>query len=207
MNKKIRSHHSLVAIRTKSVTLSGLGLIDLDNPNRSLPVTGEAISVSGRFDKSMPLSYVNNVGMEYDVPIEIKEGDTVLFLVRARQDREFGPPKVGDVIFVRYSDIIARVDNNDLYPLNGALLATPVDLDPKTQRNGLLWNITKKGCLVKNYMSFPEDGPDEEVLSDLVLVRNDMPIPVEPWGSSRFLVDGNRQYILHRRHILAYVQA
>lgn len=123
----------------------------------SLPYHGHQIAAMDPAD----VGYLMRKSVLFDVPIEVKVGDRVLFEWQALEN-EFA--WVAErLLLVRYDQLITTIGVHP-YPLNGRVL---LEMDDKWQNGPLLedgWNlgvemncavVVANGCEVRDYLYFP----------------------------------------------------
>lgn len=149
--------------------------------------------------------------MKYRVPLEIVKGDTVFFhyycVDEARIDGYHFTEGEDQYIVVHYEDLYVRIRGEEIYPLNGFVLAEPVEKRYNTSlivpdiaqgNSENICRITHVGAKISEY-NYGRDKyklPDTKVWpgSDRVVVANKL-IPVE---------DGLWQSILGKKTVYRF---
>jgi len=148
----------------------------------------------------------------FDVPIEIQDGDQVLIKHVGLSQKHL---VFDGYMIVKYDNLIARIDGEEIYPLNGAVFLE-MDDDERgdyfegkanefgvDERKGI---VKKEGCLVKNYLLFPESKDfDITLLSKRVFLTKGAAARIEydehqAWGKNR----ARPLYATFRHFINAY---
>lgn len=151
-------------------------------------------------------SLLSSVSLMYDVPVEVKKGDKVIFDWKHTLKGN-GP------YYIRYDDLHARIsEDGSVYPLNGHLLVEMLPdeqsdiYDPDIRKKPIRAAIVKRqGCLVKGYRL--QKGADTD-MGDLVgrkiFFRQNMAVRIEDDIVSS---TGNQKplYRIHRNKVVAYV--
>lgn len=136
------------------------------------PTTGLVVGVCGSLpyhghNLSVDDPSVQRKSMQFDVPIEVAVGDTVLFEWQALQAEWAWVSD--DLLLVRYDQLIMRTGVIP-YPLNGRVL---LEMDDKLQNGPLVentWNLGVEmttavavlaGCLVNSYLYWPNESDKE----------------------------------------------
>jgi hypothetical protein len=148
----------------------------------------------------------------YDVPIEIKDGDKVVLKHIGLSQEHL---KFGGFLIVKYDNLIGRVDDADVYPLNGAIFLE-MDDDKRGEvfegavnefgidfRSGV---VKKVGCLVKNYLLFPQSKDyDVTLLGKRVFLSKGAAARIE-YDDHQILGKGRPLYATHRHFINGMVE-
>lgn len=106
---------------------------------------------------SQRASLLSSVSMKYDVPIEVKEGDTVIFDWKYALEGEN---------LMRYDDLYAKVVDGGIYPLNGFLLIEILDAEEGSMKGLKIGEdmtsgiVVAQGCLVEGYLYHPVPDVD-----------------------------------------------
>lgn len=129
---------------------------------------------------------INERSLSYDVDMEVKIGDVVLFRYIVHMDEDVTLPD--GRMLIRYDDLILRLDltgedteeviyglndldmQKHLYPLNGAILVEMRDvgneggvLDSGMEKEVGWGTVVSEGMLVRSYLLWPEKGGDFDV--------------------------------------------
>lgn len=142
------------------------------------------------------LGFYNQYSTAFDVPVEVKEGDRVMYKTLAVDSA----PVKGDIVPIRYDNLILRF-NNGIYPLNGYVLVEPVETDwmgeaVEAKGRGIVAHV---GCQVRHYRDFPTVKDYRLETGEEVMYMNTYNIPVE--HSLHQKLD-KRYFYMHRRNIL-----
>lgn len=161
---------------------------------------------------------INELSTYYDVDIEVKPGDMVIYRYTANEEEE---TLVGDgTRLIRYDDLIGRIDKQQpyvvMYPLNGSIfvemndtvhghghLAGPTSID-------LEWgDVVAEGMLIRSYLQWSEKGGDEPVslLGKRICFKPLHAIRIEP-DAFRILDTGTQYplYYLQRCDVNGYLK-
>lgn len=151
--------------------------------------------------------------LEWDVPLEVKVGDRVLFRYLAAIDEE-GQTPFG--YLVRYDSLYARVDPGGLYPLNGFLLLK-VDRDDRSVAGleghpsyygaaQVMGSVMAEGALVRAYQ-LDAWHPDVhfDYLNKIVLYKKNRAVRLEVDERAQHGVGGYSLYRIHRRYVCAII--
>lgn len=169
----------IVRRHTNLETIAGLSVQDFVDPHNHLPVTGEVVAVCG------PLTYFpqmpsggfwsddevaieqerSMLTVERDGPVEVSVGDTVLFAYFYNvQAEQFDYEDYADgLLLIQYNDLLARIDDGGLYPLNGGVFIEPKRKEGKHFVSGV---VVSEGC--KNFAVRGIDGPPHDGWPPLV---------------------------------------
>lgn len=151
----------------------------------------------------------------YDVPVELKEGDTVIFhFLAVRNAKNEGKQMTQDgktYSFIPYSEIFCALRGDDVFPVNGWILVEPLEKElPKTsiiltdlskgssETHGIVKYI---GAKVKDYKDFPNLGEDPDVaVGDKIMFSklDSIPLQYELHNSL-----GRLLYRMHRKDVQA----
>lgn len=150
----------------------------------------------------------------FDVPIEIKDGDKVVLKHIGLTQEHL---KFGEYMIVKYDNLIGRIDGYDVYPLNGAIFLE-MDDDKRGElfeggmnefgidfRSGV---VKKEGCLVKNYLLWPESKDyDVTLLGKRVFLSKGAAARIE-YDDHQIIGKGKKRplYATHRHFINAMVE-
>jgi co-chaperonin GroES (HSP10) len=216
-----------------SVTLMRNRVLVLPNPeNDHINIGGERMFLDTSFEKekhaissgtvvkTAPLYYSHKdpESLDYDVEMELREGDTVIFHFNALARAQ----KNGYTIYIGgtkyyslpYGSLFVARRDGDIIPLNGYVFVSPVK-EEVVMPEGLiapdmvkdLVSMTKgvvahKGCLVNDYRMYDGYGDVEEVeIGDIVCFRKTEAVLVEYDMHS----DLPPLYRIHRKNILAVI--
>lgn len=126
--------NSVILEYPKPIGFDNFGVLvkdEIDFSENHLKNYAKVVGVPGKhywcgFDGKRSLSlrerFLYDVGLEYCVPMEVSEGDSVLFK-HSSLYLEDEDPVIDGKLIVRYDNLIARIDSeNALYPLNGYVL-------------------------------------------------------------------------------------
>lgn len=201
----------------------GMEIPDFANEQMNFSVTGTVVQVCNRLEyygreikrlKSKAIRTITDqrrvqdylaASLLFDVPMEIKVGDMVVYPYIYRTNEEmFDEERFDGKLVLRYDALTARVDDGVLYPLNGALLGRKIRSDQGLQQlrreywDGLM-EVTHEGCLVKDYQEY--GYPDKEGLlkGKRVFVTPQMPVSIETIQQLR--LSDEELFSFHRRHI------
>jgi len=226
--RKIIGNYVLIRPHENHVRGShGIEMADFVNPHLSLAVTGEVVSVCGPlqyFGKKLkklqrrPTRYAGEVAKIrdymamsaiYDVPVEIKEGDTVLFpYIHQIQDAMTEEERVDGDLLLRYDSLTARVGKSGIYPLNGQLLARKIfpeqgvvaELRP-------FWDnvaeVVAEGCRVRDYVDYGCPDAKDRLLGRKVVVKQGMAVRIE--NAHHVFAASEMLWSFHRRDVLMYL--
>lgn len=222
----ITPFHSGVLLRLKgdvsNTAFGGVSVQDFHSPWNNMSVEAEVLAISARpFFMGEEMEAVRNGeenGAELreiadlcstigNVPVEVSVGDTVVFDWRkALPDAELAY-RVGDGwLIVNYSDLIARVDDGGLYPLNGGVFAVPLSWSQVAAKmdRGDLWEVFAEGCLVDGWLDDidPERGWPS-LVGKTVCCDPRAPVAIEAPLFSKHDHSGKRFHVLNRHHIFA----
>lgn len=151
-------------------------------------------------------------GLRDLVPIEVAPGDRVVIHYRYNLEKlESHEEETSDGYkIVAYSDLIARLDRDSVYPLNGNVFVVPYDTTPdymvrKSDGDRRTWYVIAEGCDVLDYDIQESYDAKFPVLVGKVVVCEPMaPIQVE-CGLFQKLSSGHPISVINRRHICAFV--
>lgn len=130
----------------------------------------------------------------YDVPVELKEGDTVIIhFLAVRNAKSEGKQMIVDgkkYSFIPYSEVFCALRGDDVFPVNGWILVEPIEKElPKTSI--ILTELSKgksethgyvryMGAKVKRYKDHPQLGEDPDVnIGDKVMFSKLDSIPLQ----------------------------
>lgn len=151
---------------------------------------------------SQRASLLSSVSMKYETPVELKEGDTVIF------DWKYA---LEGSTLMRYDDIYAKITKDGLHPLNGFLLIEVLDAEEggikglKVGEDMTSGIVVAQGCLVSGYLYHPGKDIDMgELKGRKVFFKKNAAVRLEDdivneFGGSRPL------YRIHRNKIAGYV--
>lgn len=152
------------------------------------------------------ISGLTRTSVYYDVPIEVKPGDCVMF---KHMSHENGWLKLDDEhLLIRYDNLVSRDD----YPLNGLIF---LKMDETAQDDVLhvsgnefdvdfrMGTVVAEGCKIKKYLLFPEYSGDFDVLllGKKVLLAKKSAVRITHDDHT----DGKPLYMTRRYHINAFV--
>lgn len=206
----------------------GMDMPDFVSPQHNFAVTGTVVSAPkrlnyfGRQIKAIKRKMVRDVWDErllrdwmagtvnFDVPVEIKAGDTVIFpYIHRLDDKTFDEERHGEFLLLPYDTLTARVDGGELYPLNGNVLGRKIVPEQglfKGRR--VFWDsvceVVAEGCMVRGYCDWGL-ADKESVFGRKVIVMQNMAVSIERPHHLRAAKE--ELFMFHRRHILGYVQA
>lgn len=206
----------------------GMALPDFVSPQHNFAVTGTVVSAPrklnyfGREIRRIKRMAVRSVWDErllrdwmvgtvnFDVPVEIKGGDVVMFpYIHRLDDKTFDEERHGDMLLLPYDTLTARVDGDVLYPLNGNVLGRKIVPEQGFYKGKrLFWDnvceVVAEGCMVMDYGDWGLSDM-EKVTGKRVVVMQNMAVSIERPHQLRAAKE--QLYCFHRRHILGYVQA
>ncbi len=152
--------------------------------------------------------YMTSKTVYYDVPIEVKDGDMVLYRWKANTEEAM---RVDDMLLIRYDNLVARVDGLDKvpYPLNGLLLLRmeKENVDDVLQhqarmRQGMA-RVIAEGCLVRSYLLFPGEVDERlALLGREVVFDRRLAVRIEHDDHAYLTYDSEYPYYGIRRHAI-----
>lgn len=150
--------------------------------------------------------HITQYSTYFDVPIEVKPGDKVLFRHRVLVDDE--RLLYDGCILMRYDDLVARLDDGEEpYPLNGGVFVERFDsyeVIGGVSTYAVMFpgagKVVSEGALVKSYLLWPEKRGDFNVplVGHTILFQWKDAVRIEH-DSHRMIHDG-RQYPLYQVH-------
>ncbi len=206
----------------------GMEIPDFATEHMNFAVTGTVLQVCdkihyfGRKLRAIKNKHIRNVtdqrlvqdylamSQQFDVPVEIKEGDTVVFPYLWRvDDAMFDEERFHGNMVLRYDQLTAKVVNRKLYPLNGAVLGRKIKSDQGVmQLQREYWDgrmeVTHEGCLVRDYMDYGYPDEAGSLVGKQVFVNPKMPVSIEVTSQLRLADEELFQF--HRRHIVGIIQ-
>lgn len=206
----------------------GVEMPDFVNEHFNFAVTGTVVQVCekihyfGRELRTIKGKHIRSVidqrlvqdylamSQQFDVPVEIEAGDTVVFPYLWRvDDAMFDEERFGGFMVLRYDQLTAKVVDGKLYPLNGAVLGRKVKSDQGVmQLQREYWDgrmdVTHEGCLVSDYMDYGYPDQEGSLVGKQVFVNPRMPISIEV--PSQLRLADEELFQVHRRHIVGIIQ-
>lgn len=195
------------------------------SPEHNFSVTGEVVAVSGPADffvydgnyqdydahEARENRLRAGASREFDVPVEIKAGDIVVFpYFYHLKDDLAQEEQIGDGnLLIPYESLMARIDGSRIYPLNGMVAGTEVPKDvgmAKLRKAPVsnIYRIVAEGCRVKRYSGYGYPDRKEKMTGKVVSVFPNS--AVAPEVDMHKILNDNKLYFFHRRNILGYVQ-
>jgi co-chaperonin GroES (HSP10) len=144
------------------------------------------------------LRRMNDISVMYDVPMELKEGDRVLFRYQnmLTDDPEEEWRRVDEKhMIMQYDSIYATISDEDiLNPLNGYIM-----VESTSHNTG---RVVKKGAKVLGYLDTGAKDEFDVNPGDHIIFTKNSAVPIE-WSTLRTLkVEYKR---LHRRSIIGFL--
>lgn len=155
-------------------------VFDTETPEYRQHLIGEVVSITDRLVyHGYDTQYMTHGGsvqrdrrvslveksLQWNTRIEVKVGDRVYFrfvhLLNSRDDKDAWIEIDGEkYLMLRYDELLARIDGNELYPLNGYVLVEPSIKEPpaylttkkRTNTEGVIVAIGKRN---KHYIERP----------------------------------------------------
>lgn len=205
----------------------GMEMPDFVNEHMNFAITGTVMAVCSHIhyfgrelrgiknktvrsltDQMLVKDYIA-MSMQFDVPVEIEAGDTVVFPYLWRvDDAMFDDERHMGNLLLRYDQLTAKVVNGALYPLNGALLGRKIASDQGVmQLQREYWDgridVTHEGCLVQDYQDYGYPDQEGSLVGKQVFVNPRMPISIEVPSQLRLF--NEELYQFHRRHIVGII--
>lgn len=161
------------------------------------------------FHEQNYVAYLNQKSVYYDVPIEVKAGDTVLYRWLANTNTTL---HVNGLIVLRYDDLVATVDEGEFYPLNGLVLMCMEkglvgdEFAGKIGVKRSVATVVAEGCLVNSYLAFPDEKDQAvDLMGRQVIFDHRMAVRVEHDNHRYFDYDSEYPYyMIRRKDIHAY---
>lgn len=226
MEKVGRPLHSNVLLRLhgdiSEEAIAGVSIQDYHSPWNCMSVEATVEAISDGFVFMGPemermrkswgpdvRSVADLCSLRYDVPIEVKVGDTVIFDWRmALDDADKAYRIAHDLLVVSYSDLIARVDAGSLHPLNGLVFAVSEETDQliaARDARGDKWRVIAEGSRIRRHLDdiLPEQGWPP-LVGRTVFCDPRTPIAVEAPLFSKYDYSGKRFHIFFRHQIVAF---
>lgn len=171
------------------------------------------------------LQALKEASMLYDVPIEVKEGDEVIFHYAQHyecyQNGKYIETELGDMFFIRYDCLMfahPKGEPEKLKPLNGRVLIENKPI-PKKESSILIATVTQKssrvprvayaeiiqsGALCKGYLEDLTVSDDRRELNqgDYIAYKPNKAHLIE-WGLHQTIFKGKEVYAIHRKDLLA----
>lgn len=144
------------------------------------------------------LGHYNQYGTSFDVPVEVKVGDKVMFKHMSIHGSDFS----GENIPVLYDMLILKYDDETVYPLNGYILVEPVRMDymgEEVEMKGY-GTVAHVGCKVAHYKDYPKCKDGDVNVGDFIMFHRTYSIQVETELHQKL---DKRYFYLHRRNVLA----
>ena len=175
---------------------TGLKIVDAANTHLHASVIGTVLVVP---DKLLYLGYeipklnrhnqrdvqrirdINDFTMPHDTDLEIKVGDRVVFNWAFQMDK---PDLFKGNILIPYSELFCRINDGEIYPLNGRIIVEQVKQDiifggvkVGEKRSDTEGVVRYAGCLNRDYLTLPmqakqSDDPQIQVGSHIFFERN-----------------------------------
>jgi co-chaperonin GroES (HSP10) len=144
------------------------------------------------------LGHYNQYGTSFDVPVEVKVGDKVMFKHMSIAGSDF----MGTKIPVLYDMLILRYSDNEVYPLNGYILVEPIEREiiGETVEMKGYGTIAHLGCKVGHYKDYPRFKDGDVNVGDFIMFHRSYSIQVETELHRKL---DKRYFYLHRRNVLA----
>lgn len=153
-------------------------------PERRAQVQGKVLDFGGLFFSTKSINSV-----EYDVPLEIQKGDTVMFhflcVANAIQNGRYSVIDGKKVIYVWYDQLFCSIRNGELIPLNGWIFVEPnvetIQSDtifipnPKqvSQRRGVVKYIGQRVARYKSYPNQSDFDCDVNIGDEIIFSESD----------------------------------
>jgi len=163
-------------------------------------------------DRLQEIQWLTRQSVQYDVPVEIKKGDTVIFKYQVyfqafKEGRVFMDGK-DMLILVPYDMLILAIRDDKFIPVNGYVLIEPIITKSEViieegQEEDQLGVITHIGSPCKNYLGYEDQDDDFFKEGDTIFFKKNYTVPVE---YSTFQTLDKKYYRIHRRNILATVE-
>lgn len=124
---------------------------------------------------------INDLSMPHDTDMEVKKGDRVVFNWVFQMDK---PDLFNGNILIPYSELFCRINDDEIYPLNGNILVEQVKKDvvmggikvgeKTSDTEGV---VRYAGCLNRDYLTLPmqakcSDDPRIQVGSRVFFEKN-----------------------------------
>lgn len=171
--------------------------LSIDTGGQRMSVTGTVIkipkqlvyegpNIKARKAQGLEFHGIREHSMEFDVPMELKEGDEVMYFYKNQLDAYKKGMVIhtdqGPMMMMRYDTIrcIVKSESEDqVYPLNGRIFFVPVKMKSEEQTSsgltllqqkhmGLdikrelsIGRVTEVGCLCSGYRDFHDAGADD----------------------------------------------
>ena len=143
------------------------------------------------------LGHYNQYGTAFDVPVEIRLGDKVMYKHLAVE----GAPVKGVNVPIPYEMLILKF-GGEIYPLNGHVLVEPFEKEvfgePKELKG--YGTVAHLGCKVKHYRDYPSCKDGDVSVGDFIMFHKSYTVPVEIELHRKL---DKRYFYIHRRNILA----
>lgn len=217
--------HVLVRPHKNNTDTKTVSVSDDFRPQFNFSVTGEVVSVLEQGDFFCEQTYPEDdvitaieksqrraMSITFDVPIEIKVGDMVVFpyFYHIKSVTASEEHAVDGCFLIPYQELIARVDADKVYPLGGRVIG--LELQPEVgivklrrPRIGQQFEIISEGCRVRRYADY---GYPDKRMGKLVGKKVSVfpGMAVAPEADLHKKLGDRKLYFFHRRDILGYVQ-
>lgn len=187
------------------------------------------VACRGKFDNSrssmVQLKTLKESSMLYDVPMEVSEGDEVVFHYAQHyecyQTGRYIETELGDMLFIRYDCLMFSYPKGEpekIKPLNGRVIIENKPL-PKKESSILIATVSQRvgrvpkvayaeiiqsGALCKGYFEDLTVSDDRRDLNqgDYIAYKSSQAHLLE-WGLHQTLFGGKEVYAIHRKDLLA----
>lgn len=163
-------------------------------------------------DRLQEIQWLTRLSAQYDVPVELKVGDTALFKYQVyfqayKEGRVFTQGK-DMLILIPYDMIVLAIRDEKFIPVNGYVLIQPIITKSSVileegQEEDQLGIITHIGEPLRGYLGYDDVDDDFWQVGDTVCFKKSYTVPVE---YAHFQTLDQKYYRLHRRNILAKVE-